>query len=73
MPIYKFKSTVEEIATEKSLHLVGSQERLIWNIEKGLERGEITPDQVADMLKDDKDFRLHFTRDDFEKIERAIK
>lgn len=71
MPIYKFKETVEEIAAERGLHLVGSQHDLIWKIEKALESKAITVGEVKDMLMDNKDFRLHFKSDDFEKIRRA--
>jgi len=72
MPIYKFKKKVEEIAVERGIHIVGSQDNLLRKIEKALENKEITSEEVKDMLLDDKDFRLHFSSDDFEKIRKVI-
>ncbi len=71
MPAYKFKETVEEIAIERDLHLVESQNRLIWEIAKSLESRKINAEGAVEMLKANKDFRLHFKFDDFEKIRRA--
>jgi hypothetical protein len=73
MPIYKFRDVVEAIAKEKEISLFGTHDNLLRQIKKDIEDKKITPDEVPDKMKDHKDFRLNFSRDDFEKIVRAIK
>ena len=73
MSIYKFEETVKQIAAEKGMKLYGSHNDLLWQIKKDLENRDITVDEVTEKLKENKDFRLNFSRDDFEHIVRAIK
>ncbi|MFA5993740.1 MAG: hypothetical protein WC823_02145 [Parcubacteria group bacterium] len=73
MPIYKFEETVKEIVGEKGMSLFGSHTDLLWQIKKDLESREISADEVPEKMKENKDFRLNFSRDDFETIVKAIK
>ncbi|EKE10790.1 MAG: hypothetical protein ACD_15C00202G0012 [uncultured bacterium] len=73
MSIYKFEETVRKIAQERGVEIIGSNDRAVWQIKKDLENKKITPDEVPEKLKEQKDFRLKFSRDDFEAVVRAIK
>ncbi len=72
MPAYKLKDAVERTAVEREVELLGSHKDLLWKIEKALKNRDITTEEAIDMLKENKDFRLHFKEDDFIKIKREI-
>jgi hypothetical protein len=62
------ESKVIEMAAERGVGLYGSHKDLLWRIKKDLNDGKISMEDVIRMLKDNKDFRLNFSGDDFDKI-----
>lgn len=73
MPIYNFEDVVKKVAEEREVGLYGSHEDLILKIKKALENKELTPEEITEKLKENEDFRLKFSIDDFKKIVDATK
>lgn len=72
MQTYKVEEKILEIAKAREVEILNSQDSAIRSVKKALEGGETEVSKLMEILKDNKEFRLNFSSDDFRAIAKVI-